>query len=280
MKIFFIGDVFAEYGCEAVSRYVPLVRKAFGPDFVVANGENAAFNGMNAEIIEGFYKAGVDGITSGNHMWDDKGIFDVIDKDPNMIRPANYKDAKPGKGHAVITNAEGKKLLLINVLGRLFMGDDVENPFTCAEEIFSKYKMGEDVDGILVDFHTETTAEKNAMGTFCDGKVSMVVGTHTHMPTADHHVLPGGTAYQTDVGMTGVFDSNIGVDKITAMRRFAEDWKDQKGYTPAAGEPTLCGCLVTTDENGLAISIEPIRIGGSLQQTHDLSSYEDDKKVA
>jgi metallophosphoesterase (TIGR00282 family) len=281
MKILFIGDVVAKYGCSAVSKYVPMLKEELGLDFVIVNAENAAYHGMTQEVVNGFYDAGVTGITSGNHMWDNEDIFTFIDIDPRVIRPANYIEDKAGKGYTVVENEKGQKLLLVNVLGRLFMGDEVHNPFTTVEDIISEYKMGEDVQGILVDFHTETTAEKNAMGTFCHGKVSMVVGTHTHMPTADHHVLPGGTAYQTDVGMTGVYDSNIGVDKTVAMKRFAEDWDSQKGYFAAEGEPTLCACLVDVDEKtGLARSIEPVRIGGPLQQTHDYLLSEKDIKAA
>lgn len=266
MRILFIGDVVGPSGCAAVSKYVPQLKAKFGLDFVFLNGENAAFHGMSQSIVNEFYAAGVDGITSGNHMWDHKEIYDFIDTDPRLIRPMNWVEHKPGRGHMVLEK-DGKKILVVNCLGKLFMGDEVHDPFQQVESVVSQYKLGQDVDGIILDFHTETSAEKQAMGTYLDGRVSLVVGTHTHVPTSDYRVLPGGTAYITDIGMTCDYDSNIGVKKQHMMESFLGTRVKDFKFEPANGDPTLCAVLVDIDpSSGLATKIEQLRIGGGLSQ--------------
>ena len=270
MRLLFIGDVVAESGCKALSHYAPLLRKKLNIDCVIANAENAAFHGMTQEIIDAFYAAGVDGITSGNHMWDNQGIYAFIDTDPRVIRPLNLIQKRPGKGFTVI-DVKGKKILLINALGSLLMTDEVTSPFEDIMRVVDDYPLAEAVDAILVDFHTETTSEKNAMGTWLDGKVSVIVGTHTHMPTADHQILPNGTAYQTDTGMTCDYDSNIGVKKHLMLERFLGKREKEQDFVPADSEATLCGLLVDIDDTtGLATHVEPVRVGGRLSQTHVL----------
>lgn len=270
MRILFIGDVVGKTGCEAVSRYLPTLKKKFSIDFALLNGENAAFHGMSQKIVDQFFNDGIDGITSGNHMWDCQEIYDFIDTEKRMIRPMNWVEEKPGQG-SMILEKDGKKLLVVNCLGRLFMGDEVHDPFKSVDNAIQDYKMGEDVNGILLDFHTETTAEKQAMGAYMDGRVSMVFGTHTHVPTADYQILTKGTAYMTDVGMTCDYNSNIGVEKDLMMESFLGIREKDVNFTCANGEPTLCAVMVDVNpDTGLAETIEPVRIGGRLHQTHQI----------
>lgn len=270
MKILFIGDVVGATGCRAVVDYVPKLRELFSLDFVIANAENAAFHGITKAIVDSFYAAGVDGITSGNHMWDQREIYDFIDQDPRLVRPINLKQARPGNGYTII-NVNGYRLLLVNALGSVHMKDPVTSPFEDVMRVVEKYPLKKEIDAILVDFHAEITAEKNAMGTCLDGKVSIVVGTHTHMPTADHQILPLGTAYQTDAGMTCDYDSIIGINKNIALEGFLGKRERGHGYICADGDATLCGLIVDVDnQTGLARAIEPVRVGGRLSQTHAL----------
>jgi metallophosphoesterase (TIGR00282 family) len=268
MRVLFIGDVVGETGCKAVSRYLPKIKKELSVDVAILNGENAAFHGMSQAIVDQFFKDGIDGITSGNHMWDCQEIYDFIETEERMIRPMNWVEKKPGRGSMVLEK-NGKRILVVNCLGRLFMGDEVHNPFKAVDNAIKDYTLGKNIDGIILDFHTETSAEKQAMGAYLDGRISLVVGTHTHVPTADDQVLPNGTAYITDIGMTCDYDSNIGVRKDLMMESFLGIREKDVNFTCADGEPTFCAVLVDIDTNtGLAQSIEPVRIGGRLRNTH------------
>ncbi|MBT4769438.1 MAG: TIGR00282 family metallophosphoesterase [Rhodospirillaceae bacterium] len=267
MKILFCGDVIGKAGRQAVCEHVPRLKKAEKIDFVVVNGENAAHGfGITAKICNEFYEAGVDALTTGNHVWDQREIIAYINSDPRLLRPHNFPKGTPGRGAAVFTLADGRKILVLHVMTRLFM-DALDDPFACVEKVISGYTLGATIDAVIVDVHGEATSEKTAMGCFLDGRVSMVIGTHSHVPTADARLLPGGTAYQTDLGMCGDYDSVIGMKKAPAMARFLTKMPGER-LTPAEGEATMCGVVVETDDKtGLAVKISPLRIGGCLQAT-------------
>lgn len=266
MRILFIGDVSGRSGRDAVSDYLPGLRKKLDIDVVIVNGENAAHGkGITPKICEKFYEDGADCITTGNHVWDQREIITYIDQDPNLIRPLNYPEGTPGRGHVLLNLAEGQKILVINAMGRLFM-DDLDDPFSAVDRVIKNVRMGRDVQAIFVDFHAEATSEKTSFGHYFDGRVSVVVGTHTHIPTADEQILPGGTAYQTDVGMTSDYDSVIGVRKDLPILRFTRKMPTER-FVPADGEGTLCGVFIETDDNtGLAKRIERVQVGGRLKQ--------------
>ncbi len=268
MRILFCGDVVGRSGREAVQRYVPLLRQRLNLDCVIVNGENAASGfGITSSICQDFYKIGVDVITTGNHIWDQREMMGSIDKDKRLLRPINYPATTPGQGYYLHTTAKGKTVLIINAMARLFM-EPLENPFSAVDQILKKYRMPDHVHAIVLDFHGEATSEKMAMGHFCDGRVSLVVGTHTHVPTADHQIFPGGTAYQSDVGMCGDYRSVVGMDKDIPIYKFTRQLPPPERMKPAQGEATLCGILVVVkEESGLAEGLYPIRLGGSLEQT-------------
>ncbi len=270
MKILFCGDIVGKSGRDVVLKYVPRLRESFKLDFVIINGENAAHGfGVTRKICEELYAAGVDIVTTGNHVWDQKETVSHISEDPRLIRPLNFPKNTPGKGFTIIENPQGKKLMVVNVMGQLFM-DSLDNPFHAMEDLLHTYKMGQNVHGILVDIHAEANSEKMAMGHFLDGKATLVAGTHTHVPTADYRILPKGTAYITDVGMTGNYQSVIGMDIEIALERFYKKTRSEKLFPPE-GEGTLCGVIVDSDDTtGLAKTITPIRLGGILQQTEIL----------
>jgi metallophosphoesterase (TIGR00282 family) len=266
MRILFIGDVIGRPGRDAVAAHLPDLKAQLEPDVVILNGENSAHGfGITPKICEEFYGYGVDIITTGNHIWDQREIIPYIDRDKSLIRPLNFPDKTPGQGGAVKQLADGRKILVLNAMGRLFM-DQLDDPFAALDKVLSTQRMGQTVNAIFLDFHAEATSEKMAMGHFLDGRVSCVVGTHTHIPTADAQVLPGGTAYQTDAGMTGDFDSVIGMHKDVPVLKFTRKMPTEKMY-PAPGDATVCGIFVITDDKtGLATSIEPVRRGGRLIQ--------------
>ena len=270
MKVLYCGDIVGRSGRDAVIEYVPELRKRLSLDFVVVNGENAASGfGITEKICASLYAAGVDSIVLGNHSFDQKEIMSVMDQDTRIIRPINYPEGTPGRGAAAFKTRSGKTLLVVQVMGRVFM-DPLDDPFAGIDKLLKSGKLGAKYDFILVDIHGEATSEKMAMGHFCDGRVSMVVGSHQHVPTADAMILPGGTAYQTDAGMCGDYNSVIGMEKEEPLRRFTRKINGGR-FSPALGPGTLCGVLVETDDNtGLAISVEPIRLGGKLRQTHKL----------
>ena len=265
MRILFLGDVVGRSAREAVIRQIREIRRNFSLDFVIVNGENAAGGfGITEKICEDFFSSGIDCITTGNHVWDQKELFDYIKDENRLLRPINYPEETPGKGFEIFPNQLGR-VLVVNVMGRLFM-ESLDDPFNAIEKVLDENPLGITCDAIIIDIHAETTSEKTAMGHFCDGRVSLVVGTHTHIPTADHQILPYGTAYQTDAGMCGDYDSVIGMEKTEPIRRFVEKTPGGR-FNPAQGSPTLCGVIVETSPDGLSEAIEPFRLGGILSQT-------------
>jgi len=266
MKIICCGEVAGRSGRGVLCGHLPRLRSEVGLDFIVVNGENAAQGfGITAKICKQFYEAGVDAITTGNHVWDQREIISYINGDPRLLRPHNYPQGTPGRGCAVFTLGDGRKVLLLHLMTRLFM-DALDDPFACAEAELAKYRLGKSVNAILMDIHGEATSEKTAMGNFLDGRVSAVWGTHSHVPTADARILPGGTAYQTDLGMCGDYDSVIGMKKEAAIARFVKKVPGER-LTPAEGAATLCAIYVELDnKTGFATRIEPVRLGGCLSQ--------------
>ena len=265
MRILFLDDVVGRSAREAVIKEIPEIRRNFSIDFVIVNGENAAGGfGITEKICEDFFSSGIDCITTGNHVWDQKELFDYIKNENRLLRPINYPEETPGKGFEIFPNQLGR-VLVVNVMGRLFM-ESLDDPFNAIEKVLDENPLGITCDAIVIDIHAETTSEKTAMGHFCDGRVSLVVGTHTHIPTADYQILPYGTGYQTDAGMCGDYDSVIGMEKTEPIRRFVEKTPGGR-FNPAQGSPTLCGVIIETSPDGLSETIEPFRLGGILSQT-------------
>jgi metallophosphoesterase (TIGR00282 family) len=263
VNILFCGDVMGRPGREAIKTHVPALRSQFALDFVIANAENAAAGrGLTERLCGEFYECGVDALTTGNHVWDQRDIIPYIERDRRLLRPANFPKGTPGAGwglHAV----GDRNLLVVNLMGRLFM-DALDDPFARLDELLGEFRLGAEASGIVVDFHAEASSEKMALAHFADGRVSAVLGSHSHIPTADNHILPGGTAYQTDAGMCGNYDSVIGMEKGPATRRFVTKMPGERPQV-AEGEATLCGILLETDdETGLARAVEPVRLGGRL----------------
>lgn len=259
-----IGDVVGSSGRAMVHAELPGLCERLKTDFVVVNGENAAHGfGITGGMCDTFYQAGADCITTGNHVFDQREIIGHMDRDDKVLRPINYLPDTPGKGYGIYSASNEQRVLVVNVMCRLFM-ELLDDPFQAMQTLLDRFKLKRDVDAILVDLHGEATSEKQSMGHFLDGRVTAVVGTHTHVPTADTWVLPGGTAYQTDLGMTGDYDSVIGMRKEGAVSRFVSKG-DRVRLEPATEDGTICGCLVITDDKtGLAKSIQPLRIGAHL----------------
>ncbi len=254
-------------GREAVTERLPSLRADYALDFVIVNGENAAHGfGITERICEDLLDAGADVITSGNHVWDQREALTFIDRQERLLRPANFPPGTPGRGASLVEASSGQRVLVINVMGRVFM-DPLDDPFRIVDDNVNACALGVEADAIVVDIHAEATSEKMAMGHFLDGRVSLVVGTHSHVPTADTQILPQGTAYQTDAGMCASYDSVIGMDKQEPLNRFVNKLPSGR-MTPAEGPATLCGVIVETDPaTGLALSAEPLRIGGRLLPT-------------
>lgn len=267
MKILFCGDIVGKSGRDAALKYIPELKEKLNLDFIIVNGENAAHGfGITQTICQSLYDVGVDIVTTGNHIWDQKETTTHISQDTRLLRPINFPKNTPGQGFSIVENARGKKLMVANVMGTLFM-DPLDNPFHAIDELLKTYKLGQNIDGLVVDIHAEATSEKMAMGHFLDGRATLVVGTHTHIPTADQMIFPKGTAYTTDAGMTGDYYSVVGMDTEAPLERFYKKMRSKK-LSPAAGEGTLCGVFVESDHTtGLAKEIKPIRLGGKLQQT-------------
>ncbi|HSC19890.1 MAG TPA: TIGR00282 family metallophosphoesterase [Rhizomicrobium sp.] len=266
MKILFIGDIMGRAGREVVTAQVPLLRESLALDFVVANGENSAGGfGLTRSIANEFFACGVDCITTGNHWADQKEILSFIGDEDRILRPRNLPSGAPGKGANLYQARNGQHVLVVNPLGRVFM-EPQDDPFAVVEAELSACPLGEAADAIVVDMHAEATSEKMAMGHFCDGRASMVVGTHSHIPTADAQILPGGTAYQTDAGACADYDSVIGMEKFEPLQRYTRKLPTNR-YSPANGPATLCAVFVETNAKGLARRIEPVRVGGRLKQT-------------
>lgn len=241
-----------------------MLRRRLALDCVVVNAENAAHGfGLNARIVEELLACGVDAITTGNHVWDQREMLAEIDRQPRVLRPLNYPPGTPGRGVTVVQTETGASVMVINAMCRLFM-DPMDDPFAAIDAALEPVGLGDTVDAILVDFHGEATSEKQALGHYLDGRVSLVVGTHTHVPTADCQVLPGGTAYQSDAGMCGDYDSVIGMQKAAPIHRFTRKIPGER-LAPADGPATVCGVVVDLDPaTGLARSIQPLRMGGRL----------------
>ena len=264
MRIFFLGDIVGRSGRLAVVANLKEILEKKKIDFVIVNGENAADQGVGIteEISNDLFNSGVDVITTGNHVWDQKETANHIERETRLLRPENISSNSPGKGFGIYESKNGFKVGVLNLMGNVFMKkcDDV---FKTAETFMNKYKLKEDYDFLVVDFHGEITSEKMAMGHFFDGKATLVVGTHTHVPTNDVRILINGTAYQTDAGMCGDYDSVIGMNKRNSLNRFLK--KESKKHYPAEGDATLSGLIVECDtSNGLAYKAEPYIYGGEL----------------
>ena len=265
MHLLFIGDIIGRAGRDVVAAQVRGLRETLKLDFVVANGENAAGGfGITRAIAEEFFRAGVDVITTGNHWADQKEILGFIGEEDRILRPINYPPGTPGRGSGLFETRTGAHVLVVNPMGRVFM-DAIDDPFRAVEAELKACPLGEGADAILIDMHAEATSEKMAMGQFCDGRASLVVGSHAHVPTADAQILSGGTAYQTDAGACADYDSVIGMEKYEPIQRFLSKMASSR-YTPALGPATLCGVFVETKSNGLAARVEPVRVGGRLKQ--------------
>ena len=269
MNILLLGDILGPAGRKALTESLPNLIKQKELDFVVVNGENAADPGVGItkRIVEEFLEIGVDVITTGNHVWDQKEAMEFITSEKRLLRPANLSKGSPGKGFGIYNSKNNKKVAVINLMGNVYMKkcDDV---FQAAKKFIQTVQLKREADFIVVDMHGEITSEKMAMGYLFDGKATMVVGTHTHVPTSDHRIMEKGTAYQTDVGMCGDYNSVIGMNRDNSLKKFLKDPSAVKHY-PALGEATISGLIVDADEKtGLAKKVFPIILGGSLQEVN------------
>ncbi len=267
MRLLFLGDVVGRPGRKAVSDRLPALRTRWQLDAVVINGENSAGGfGITEAICEEFVAAGADAVTLGNHSWDQREALVFIARQPRLVRPCNYPAGTPGRGAALIDLAGGQRLLVVNVLGRVFM-DALDDPFAAVEREIGLCPLGQVADAILVDIHAEATSEKQALAYHLDGRVSVALGTHTHVPTADGRILPAGTAYLSDAGMCGDYESVLGLQREEPIRRFIEKVPGSRAEV-ATGEGTLCGLAVETDDRtGLAVKVAPVRIGPLLSES-------------
>ncbi len=266
MKILFLGDVVGLSGCSKIIDNLSVQIKKNDIDFVIINAENADISGagLTKEICEEFFKSGVNVITTGNHVWDQKDIMNFIDKEKRLLRPKNLFEPAPGRGFEIYVTKEDLKIGVLNLMGNVFM-KKCDNVFDISKKFLEKFELKKDYDLLIVDFHGEITSEKNAIGHYFDGKATLVIGTHTHIPTNDARVLKNGTAYQTDAGMCGDYDSVIGMNKENSLNRFMK--KDSIKNFPAKGEATLSGVIVDCNlENGLANDIKSFIFGGQLNK--------------
>ncbi len=265
MRILFIGDVIGKPGREVVTAELPRLRDGLELDFIIVNGENLAGGfGVTRAIANEMFALGVDCITTGNHWLDQREILSFIGDEDRVLRPCNLPHGTPGKGANLFQARNGAHVLVINPLGRVFM-EPQNDPFAAVESELIACPLGETADAVVIDIHAEATSEKMAMGHFCDGRASLVVGSHSHVPTADAQILPGGTAYQTDAGACADYDFVIGMEKFEPLQRFTKKMSSGR-FSPATGPATLCGVLVITNTKGLADRIEPVRVGGRLKQ--------------
>jgi metallophosphoesterase (TIGR00282 family) len=266
MRIIFLGDVVGRSGREAVAAELPALRARYSADFVIVNGENAAHGfGITEDNYTMLRDAGADAVTLGNHSFDQREALVFIERAPELLRPVNYPPGTPGRGSVLFATAGGKRVLVVSVMGRLMIEPQLDDPFAAIQRELDLCPLRMAADAIIVDMHAEATSEKMAMAHFCDGRASLVAGTHTHAPTADHQILPGGTAYISDIGMCGDYNSVIGMDAAEPLNRFLRRVPKER-LEPARGEATVCGVAVETDdESGLALKIAPVRIGGRLQ---------------
>jgi len=267
MRLLFLGDIMGKAGREAVIAQVPDLRRRLDLDFVAVNAENAAHGfGISEAIATELLSAGVDCVTTGNHIWDKREIVSFIERDQRLLRPINYPEGTPGRGAVLLPARDGRRVLVVNIMCRLYM-DALDNPFAALDRVLKLHPLGRGAQAIIVDIHGEATSEKMAFGHFCDGRASLAIGTHTHIPTADALIMPGGTAYQTDAGMCGDYDSVIGMEKGPALAKFVRKMPGER-LAPAEGAATVCGAFVETDDlTGLARRIVPVRVGGKLAQS-------------
>ncbi len=264
MRLLFLGDLVGRSGRKAVIEALPRLRERYDLDFVVVNGENAAGGfGINESICDQLVDAGADAITLGNHAFDQKETLVFIERQERLIRPLNFPEGTPGRGSGIFKARNGADVLVINALGRVFMSE-LDCPFRAIDDELTACRLGEGVDAVMIDMHAEATSEKQALGHFVDGRASLVVGTHTHTPTADEHILKGGTAYMSDVGMCGDYDSVLGMERDEPLNRFLSRIPRSR-FEPATGEATICGVGVDIDDkSGLASRVQALRLGGIL----------------
>jgi metallophosphoesterase (TIGR00282 family) len=266
MRLLFLGDIVGRTGRNAVVEALPGLIAEHRVDFVAINGENAAAGfGITEEILRQVIDAGADVVTTGNHAFDQREALVFAERQERFLRPVNYPKGAPGRGAGLFAARNGARVLVINAMGRVFM-DAMDDPFAAIEKEIAACPLGEQADAIVIDFHAEASSEKQALAHHLDGKVTLIVGTHTHVPTADERILPGGTAYQTDVGMCGDYDSVIGMDHEEPLRRFLKKVPGER-FTPAEGASTLSGLAVEVDDTtGLATAVAPLRLGGVLSE--------------
>ncbi len=267
MRLLFLGDLVGRGGRTAAIERLPALIADHKLDFVVVNGENAAGGfGITEEILQNVLDAGADVVTTGNHAIDQREALVFAARQERFLRPVNYPAGAPGRGAGLYMARTGARVLVVNLMGRVFM-DQLDDPFAAIDRELAACPLGEQADAVVVDFHAEASSEKQALAHYVDGRASLVVGTHTHVPTSDYRVLPGGTAYQTDVGMCGDYDSVIGMDKEEPLRRFTRKTPGER-FSPADGPPTVSGLAVEVDDaTGLARAVAPLRLGGVLAET-------------
>ncbi|MDD2325925.1 MAG: TIGR00282 family metallophosphoesterase [Alphaproteobacteria bacterium] len=265
MRILFCGDVMGRSGRDGLMRHLPALKKRFAPEVTIVNAENAAGgHGVTLKIAQELLALGIDCLTTGNHVWNQKELLSSIALLPNLLRPLNFPANTSGKGSFLHVLPDGRKLLIANIMGQRGIEPILDDPFATADKLLAMNRLSPALQGIFIDFHAEVTSEKVAMGAHLDGRVSAVVGTHTHIPTADARVLPAGTAFQTDTGMCGDFNSVIGMKKELALWRFIQKTPGER-LSPAEGEATICGLFVeTNDKTGLAVKAESFQTGGVL----------------
>ena len=263
MRILFVGDVVGRSGREAVVKHLPAVKQLLKIDATIVNGENAAHGfGVTESICDELYASGADVITTGNHVWDQREIIPYFARDPKILRPLNFPKGTTGNGMYIHETKDGQKIAVANLMGRVFM-DTLDNPFHVMEEALKDLRLGKNVDAIFVDFHAEATSEKAAFTHCFDGRITAVIGTHTHLPTADCQIFDGGTSFQGDAGMTGDYNSVIGFKKDVPIHKFVRQTPSER-MSPADGEATLCGTFIETNAKGLTVRIEPVRVGPRL----------------
>jgi metallophosphoesterase (TIGR00282 family) len=266
MKILFLGDVMGRAGRQAITNNLTRLREAWNLDFIVVNAENATSGaGLTADHAKTLLEAGADCLTLGDHAFDQRDMLQFIAQEPRIIRPLNFSKTAPGQGARLFSARNGRKVLVAQALGQVFMKRPFDDPFSALDPVLKAHPLGGQANAVIVDIHCEATSEKMAMGHYCDGRASLVVGTHTHVPTADAMILPGGTGYLTDAGMCGDYHSVIGMDKAEPLRRFLTGMPKDR-FTPANGEATLSGAYIETDDRtGKTTRIAMVRDGGVLE---------------
>jgi 2',3'-cyclic-nucleotide 2'-phosphodiesterase len=266
MRLLFLGDLVGRRGRHAVIERLPGLIAGHRLDFVIVNGENAAGGfGITEDIFRAVVDSGADAVTTGNHVFDQREALVFCERQERFLRPLNFPVGTPGHGAGLFTARNGASVLVMNVMGRIFM-DPLDDPFAAVDNEIERCPLGRQADVIVVDIHAEATSEKQAFAHHLDGRVSLVVGTHTHVPTSDYRILPGGTAFQTDVGMCGDYQSVIGMDKEEPLRRFLQKVPGER-FTPAKGPATISGLAVEIDDDtGLAVAVAPLRLGGALSE--------------